>query len=145
YETIGGGMGGRNGLPGLSGVHTHMSNSRNTPVEAIEHDLPVRIRQYRLRSGSGGAGRYPGGEGIIREYEFLADTTVTILADRRVSAPYGALGGEPGAPGKNVLIRGGVETVLPGKVRLDVTAGDRIRIESPGGGGYGPPGGASLI
>lgn len=137
YETIGGGMGGRNGLPGLDGVHTHMSNSRNTPVEAIEHALPVRIREYRLRAGSGGRGRYPGGEGIVREYEFLSDATVTLLTDRRVGRPYGALGGGPGAPGRNVLVRDGAEVVLPGKVRLEVSAGDRLRIETPGGGGYG--------
>ena len=87
YETIGGGMGGRNGLRGISGVHTHMSNTRNTPIEAIEHYLPVRIRQYRLRQGSGGAGQYRGGEGIVREYQMLTDTAVTVLSDRRTSRP----------------------------------------------------------
>jgi N-methylhydantoinase B/oxoprolinase/acetone carboxylase alpha subunit len=140
YETMGGGMGGRNGLPGVSGVHTHMSNTRNTPVEAIEHDLPVRIRQYALREGSGGTGRYPGGEGLVREYEALADTTVTLLSERRVGAPYGVRGGGAGASGRNTLIRDGVETPLPGKVELQLRAGDRLRIETPGGGGYGTSG-----
>jgi N-methylhydantoinase B/oxoprolinase/acetone carboxylase alpha subunit len=137
YETIGGGMGGRRGLRGLSGVHTHMSNTRNTPIEAIEHYLPVRIRQYALRRDSGGAGAAPGGEGLVREYEALAAMTVTILSDRREVPPYGAQGGAPGRVGRNVLIRDGVETLLPGKVQLDLGPGDRLRIETPGGGGYG--------
>jgi N-methylhydantoinase B/oxoprolinase/acetone carboxylase alpha subunit len=140
YETIGGGMGARPGLDGLSGVHTHMSNTRNTPIEAIEHDLPLRIRAYALRHGSGGAGRWRGGDGIVREYEALAETEVTVLSDRRVGAPYGAGGGDPGRPGRNTLIRrDGVETVLPGKARLTLAPGDRLRIESPGGGGFGRP------
>lgn len=139
YETIGGGMGGRNGLPGLSGVHTHMSNTRNTPIEAIEHYLPVRIRRYALRQNSGGVGRYPGGEGILREYEMLTETSITLLSERRTSQPYGAQGGEPGACGQNTVIRAGgsVET-LPAKVRVELRQGDRLRIETPGGGGFGP-------
>jgi N-methylhydantoinase B/oxoprolinase/acetone carboxylase alpha subunit len=140
YETIGGGMGARPGLDGLSGVHTHMSNTRNTPIEAIEHYLPLRIHQYALRTGSSGAGRWRGGDGIVREYEALAATEVTVLSDRRAGAPYGAAGGASGRPGRNTLIRGdGVETALPGKVRLTMAPGDRLRIESPGGGGYGSP------
>lgn len=137
YETIGGGMGGRNGLAGISGVHTHMSNTRNTPVEAIEHYLPVRIRRYGLRRDSGGAGKFAGGDGIVREYEMLCDTSVTVLSDRRRGHPYGMSGGAPGASGRNTLVRDGVEHVLPGKMRIDLHAGDRLRIESPGGGGYG--------
>ena len=137
YETIGGGMGGRRGLAGLSGVHTHMSNTRNTPVEAIEHYLPVRIRQYRLRRGSGGAGKSAGGEGIVREYEMLTATSVTVISERRRGAPYGVRGGAPGASGRNTLIRDGQEQVLPGKVQLQLLPGDRLRIETPGGGGYG--------
>jgi N-methylhydantoinase B/oxoprolinase/acetone carboxylase alpha subunit len=117
-----------------------MSNTRNTPIEAIEHDLPVRIRQYAVRRGSGGDGHWRGGDGIVREYEVLAETEVTVLSDRRVGVPYGAAGGHPGHAGRNTLIRGGVETVLPGKVRLSLRPGDRLRIESPGGGGYGRPG-----
>ena len=131
-------MGGRNGLPGLSGVHTHMSNTRNTPVEAIEHYLPVRIRRYALRQGSGGDGFYPGGEGILREYEMLVDTSVTLLSERRVSRPYGLKGGRPGGFGRNTVLRadGSVEAI-GAKARLELKAGDRLRIESPGGGGYG--------
>jgi N-methylhydantoinase B/oxoprolinase/acetone carboxylase alpha subunit len=137
YETIGGGMGGRRGLDGLNGVHTHMSNTRNTPVEAIEHYLPVRIRRYGLRANSGGAGAARGGDGIVREYEMLTDTSVTLLSDRRRGAPYGARGGEPGASGRNTLIRDGREEPLPGKVEKRLRAGDRLRIETPGGGGWG--------
>jgi N-methylhydantoinase B/oxoprolinase/acetone carboxylase alpha subunit len=139
YETIGGGMGGRNGLPGISGVHTHMSNTRNTPVEAIEHYLPVRIRRYGLRPDSGGAGHYPGGDGIVREYEMLCDTEVTVLSERRRRQPYGVQGGSPGACGRNTVIHDGVERKVPAKTRLQLTAGDRLRIETPGGGGYGAP------
>ena len=139
YETMGGGMGGRRGLDGLSGVHTHMSNTRNTPVEAIEHYLPVRVTRYGLRAHSGGAGLWRGGDGIVREYEMLTDTSVTLLSDRRERPPYGAEGGEPGACGRNTLIRGGgnTEERLPGKVQISLKAGDRLRIETPGGGGYG--------
>ena len=137
YETLGGGMGGRRGLAGLSGVHTHMSNTRNTPVEAIENYLPVRIRRYGLRKGRGGAGAFPGGEGLIREYEMLTHTSVTILSDRRRYPPYGLQGGRPGARGRNTLVRRGREQILPGKVQLELQPGDRLRIETPGGGGYG--------
>ncbi len=138
YETAGGGMGGRNGLPGLSGVHTHMSNTRNTPVEALEQALPIRITTYALRQGSGGAGRYPGGEGLLREYEVLTETNVTILTDRRESQPYGAQGGAPGHTGRNTLVRAnGTEERLPAKARLELHPGDRLRIETPGGGGFG--------
>lgn len=139
YETMGGGMGGRKGMAGLSGVHVHMSNTRNTPAEAIEHYLPVRIRQYGLRQGSGGAGAARGGEGLVREYEMLTETSVTLLTDRRRLAPYGVLGGGPGGIGRNTLIRDGVETSLPGKVQMTLKAGDRLRVETPGGGGYGRP------
>jgi N-methylhydantoinase B/oxoprolinase/acetone carboxylase alpha subunit len=143
YETMGGGMGGRAGLDGLSGVHTHMSNTRNTPVEAIEHYLPVRITRYGLRHDSGGDGAARGGEGIVREYEMLADTSVTLLSDRREGAPYGAQGGSPGGSGRNTLIRKGpgtsgtTEQRLPGKVQMNLAPGDKLRIETPGGGGYG--------
>lgn len=138
YETAGGGMGGRPGLRGLQGVHTHMSNTRNTPVEALEQALPVRIREYALRSGSGGAGQFAGGDGLVREYEMLVPTRATLLTERRASRPYGAQGGGPGAAGRNTLIRAdGSEEALPGKARLDLAPGDRLRIETPGGGGYG--------
>jgi N-methylhydantoinase B/oxoprolinase/acetone carboxylase alpha subunit len=137
YETVGGGMGGRNGRAGISGVHTHMSNTRNTPVEAIEHYLPVRILQYRLRTDSAGAGRYPGGEGIVREYEMLTDTAVTVLSERRRRPPYGLQGGAPGGLGRNTVTRDGRTETIGGKASLHLEAGDRLRIESPGGGGYG--------
>jgi len=137
YETMAGGMGGRKGLAGLSGVHTHMSNTRNTPVEAIEHYLPVRIRRYALRSDSAGAGAFPGGQGIVREYEMLTDTAVTVLSERRLRPPYGAAGGSPGGCGRNTLIRDGLEQPLPGKIEMRLKPGDRLRIETPGGGGYG--------
>jgi N-methylhydantoinase B/oxoprolinase/acetone carboxylase alpha subunit len=137
YETIGGGMGGRAGLPGLSGVHTHMSNTRNTPIEAIERYLPIRVREYRLRRGSGGIGAAAGGDGLVREYEALTEMSATVLSDRRVHPPYGAQGGEPGACGRNVLIRDGAERELPGKIEIRLRPGDRLRIETPGGGGYG--------
>jgi N-methylhydantoinase B/oxoprolinase/acetone carboxylase alpha subunit len=138
YETAGGGMGGRPGLAGLSGVHTHMSNTRNTPIEAFEQSFPLRIRQYALRQNSGGAGKYPGGEGLIREYEALTETSATILTDRRNSQPYGAQGGAPGASGRNTILRANGETEpLPAKARITLHPGDRLRIETPGGGGYG--------
>ena len=138
YETMGGGMGGRNGLPGLSGVHTHMSNTRNTPVEALEQSMPLRITTYALRTDSSGEGEFAGGEGLVREYEALVPTAVTILTERRESCPNGAQGGGPGAAGRNTVRRAsGEEEVLPAKARLALEPGDRLRIETPGGGGYG--------
>lgn len=139
YETLGGGMGGRLGLAGLSGVHTHMSNTRNTPVEAMERYLPLRVRRYGLRSGSAGAGSAPGGEGLIREYELLDNATVTVLSERRHGQPYGARGGEPGACGRNTLIQDGREERLPGKFERQFRRGEVLRVETPGGGGYGKP------
>ena len=139
YETAGGGMGGRPGQPGLSGVHTHMSNTRNTPVEAFEQAFPLRIRTYKLRQGSAGPGEFPGGEGLIREYEVLVETHATILTERRNSQPYGAQGGRPGASGRNSILRASGEVeLLPAKARIELRPGDRLRIETPGGGGYGP-------
>ena len=104
YETIGGGMGGGPGRPGLDGVHTHMTNTRNTPVEVLEHDYPLLVERYALRENSGGAGRFPGGRGLVRDFRFLAPVTVSLLSDRRAHAPYGLHGGGPGASGENVLI-----------------------------------------
>jgi len=139
YETVGGGMGAGPSAGGLSGVHTHMTNSLNTPLEALENYLPLKIRRYGLRRGSGGRGLWTGGEGIIREYEFLAPTSLTIMSERRRFAPYGLRGGRPGAKGRNVLISGGSKKVLAGKVDLKVRPGDVLRMETPGGGGYGRP------
>jgi N-methylhydantoinase B/oxoprolinase/acetone carboxylase alpha subunit len=140
YETIGGGQGGRPGRAGMSGVHTAMTNTRDTPVEALERALPVRVRRYALRQGSGGAGEYPGGDGIVRDLELLEPATVSLVTERRASRPWGLAGGGAGARGRNVLVPAGDETAareLPDKVTLDVAAGDVIRVETPGGGGWG--------
>lgn len=137
YETIAGGMGASASSNGLSATHTHMTNSWNTPIEALEHQYPLRIRAYRIRSGSGGEGKHRGGDGIVREFEFLTAAQVTILSDRRLRGPYGLLGGQTGAPGKNLVFRGKHRAAVPGKARFDVAPGDVLRIETPGGGGYG--------
>jgi N-methylhydantoinase B/oxoprolinase/acetone carboxylase alpha subunit len=114
-----------------------MTNSLNTPLEALENYLPLRIRRYSLRTGSGGRGRNPGGDGIVREYEFSIPTQVTIMSDRRKFPPYGLQGGRPGALGKNILFSGGKKIVLKSKVNFHVKPGDVLRIETPGAGGYG--------
>jgi N-methylhydantoinase B len=137
YETIAGGMGASAAFDGADATHTHMTNSWNTPVEAFEHLFPVRIREYRIRPDSGGGGARRGGGGVIREYEFLTEAEVTLLSDRRETAPYGLAGGAAGACGRNTLVRGRVRRALPGKTRFAVAAGDRVRIETPGGGGHG--------
>jgi N-methylhydantoinase B/oxoprolinase/acetone carboxylase alpha subunit len=137
YETIAGGMGASRNAAGLSARHTHMTNSWNTPVEAFEHQFPVRIVSYRVRRGSGGAGLHRGGDGIVREYEFLAPAEVTLLSDRRGRGPWGLAGGGAGEPGRNTLIRAGRALPLRAKTRLEIRAGDRLRIETPGGGGWG--------
>jgi N-methylhydantoinase B len=138
YETIAGGMGARPGKSGVSGVHTHMTNSLNTPAEALEYAYPLRVRHYSLRPGSGGVGRYRGGDGIIREIEVLTDCEVTLLADRRTRGPWGLAGGEAGTPGKAGVIRSdGSTEEMPGKFSTRLRKGERIRIESPGGGGGG--------
>ncbi len=137
YETIGGGMGASSALPGLSGVHTHMTNSLNTPLEALENYLPLRIKRYCLRRGSGGKGKNKGGEGIIREYEFSVPTQVSIISERRRFTPYGLQGGKSGRKGRNVLFSKGKRRDLGSKVNIQVQPGDVLRIETPGGGGFG--------
>ncbi len=140
YETVGGGQGGRPDRAGMSGVHTNMTNTRDTPVEAIERALPLRVRRYRLRRGSGGGGEHPGGDGIERELEVLADTTLSLVTERRISRPWGLAGGEPGARGENWLLRGGDESRaerLPDKCTVHLRAGDVLRLLTPGGGGWG--------
>jgi len=137
YETVAGGLGARPGLDGIDGIHTHMTNSLNTPAEAMEYAYPMRVQQYSIRRGSGGGGQFRGGAGIVREVELLTDAQVTILSDRRKTRPYGLKGGEPGAAGRTVLITKSGERVLAGKESVHAKAGDRIRIESPGGGGWG--------
>jgi N-methylhydantoinase B len=140
YETVAGGAGGHPQAAGASGIHTHMTNSLNTPVEALERALPVRVVRYAYRSGSGGAGHHPGGDGIVRELEALSRMEGTLLADRRRLAPWGLAGGGDGRPGENRIVRpGGTEEVLPSKGRFAMEAGDRIRLETPGGGGWGAP------
>ena len=137
YETVAGGLGARPGLDGIDGIHTHMTNSLNTPAEAMEYAYPMRVQRYTIRRGSGGGGQFRGGDGIVREVELLTDARVTILSDRRKTRPYGLNGGEPGAPGRTVLVTGNGERVLAGKDSVHAKAGDRIRIETPGGGGWG--------
>ncbi len=138
YETIAGGMGARPTKDGVSGVHTHMTNSLNTPAEALENAYPVRLRRYSLRANSGGRGQHTGGDGIVREIEVLTDAQVTLLADRRSRGPYGLAGGSDGATGRTVIIhRDGSEEEIPGKTSVRLLAGERVRIESPGGGGWG--------
>jgi N-methylhydantoinase B len=140
YETIAGGMGARPTKPGVAGIHCHMTNSLNTPAEALEYAYPMRVTRYSLRPGSGGAGRFRGGDGIVRELEVLTEAQVTSLADRRLRGPYGLIGGNDGAPGRNTVVRrGGAEEPLAGKASVRLRPGDRIRVETPGGGGWGKP------
>ncbi|MEX0893491.1 MAG: hydantoinase B/oxoprolinase family protein [Gemmatimonadota bacterium] len=139
YETMGGGMGGGPGGPGLSGVHVHMSNSLNTPIEALEHAYPVRVWRYEVRRGTGGTGRHPGGDGLRRDVELLADAEVSLLTERRTVPPRGLAGGGDGALGENRLLHGTKEEVLPGKVTFRAPAGSVLSIRSPGGGGWGTP------
>src|SRR5690349_17214980 len=134
YETVAGGMGARPGADGMSGVHTHMTNSLNTPAEALEYAYPLRVREYRLRKGSGGAGKQRGGDGVIREIETLVPSRMSLLCDRRKRGPYGLFGGNDGSPGLNLL---NGKQKLPSKGSHELKAGDRIRIETPGGGGWG--------
>ena len=137
YETVGGGMGAGPTGPGLSGVHTHMSNSLNTPIEALEHAYPFRVTQYSLRRESGGAGYHRGGDGLRRDVQLMCEGTVTLLSERRNRPPSGIRGGQDGSPGQNVLIRDGLEEPLPAKVTFSAEIGDVISIRSPGGGGWG--------
>jgi len=137
YETVAGGLGARPGLDGIDGIHTHMTNSLNTPAEALEYAYPLRVQRYSIRPESGGEGKYRGGNGVIREVELLSDARVTILSDRRKVGPYGLKGGDAGRPGRTALVSSDGERWLAGKESADAKAGDRIRIESPGGGGWG--------
>ena len=138
YETLAGGSGASHAGPGLSAVHSHMTNTRNTPVEVVEMNWPLRLRRFALRRGSGGAGCFPGGEGLIREYEFLAPAEVSLITERRSRGPWGLAGGAAGRPGQN-WYNG---ELLPGKIALRAAPGDCLRIETPGGGGWGPESGS---
>jgi N-methylhydantoinase B len=135
YETLGGGMGAGPRGPGLSAIQTHMTNTRNTPIEVLETRYPVRVRRYCIRRGSGGAGRHRGGDGLIREYEFLRPVQFTLLTERRLHRPWGLAGGGAGQAGVNQLNG----EVLPGKVQREARPGDRLIIETAGGGGWGEP------
>jgi N-methylhydantoinase B len=137
YETVAGGMGARPDQDGLSGVHTHMTNSLNTPIEALEYAYPLRVVEYAIRKNSGGAGKYRGGDGVIREIEALVPTRMSLLSDRRKHAPYGLAGGVEGKTGRNFIIRGEEMESIASKGSWELEAGDRIRIETPGGGGFG--------
>jgi N-methylhydantoinase B len=137
YETIAGGAGAGPSGPGTSAIHTHMTNTMNTPIEALEAYYPLVVRRYALRPHSGGRGRFAGGAGVVREIEFLTDAEVTLLGERRSVAPYGLAGGGPGARGRDWLVQGRRRRRLPGKTTLRVRPGDRVCVETPGGGGFG--------
>ena len=137
YETTAGGMGASAWSDGLSGVQTHMTNSLNTPVEALEFAYPLRMRRYGYRQGSGGEGKHRGGDGLVKELEILCDAEVTLLADRRVTRPYGLSGGGEGAAGLALLREGEEERVLLGKCSVRVKRGEALRLETPGGGVWG--------
>jgi N-methylhydantoinase B len=162
YETVGGGAGAGPSADGLSAVHTHMTNTMNTPVEALEMAYPLRLLEYSIRRGSGGGGRHRGGDGIRRTWEFLAPATVSLLTERRRRRPWGLAGGDDGEPGRNHLYpaEGPVEgpdnvaatfrspgggrrapqpIELPSKGQVKVQPGDRLTLETPGGGGWGTP------
>jgi N-methylhydantoinase B len=137
YETIAGGAGAGPGHPGASGIHTHMTNTLNTPIEALEAYYPLRVTEYRMRRRSGGSGAARGGDGLVRELECLVESSVSLLTERRTTSPWGLAGGSDGARGANWLIRGGRRTMLPGKTNVTLGPGDRVRVETPGGGGWG--------
>ena len=137
YETMGGGSGAGPRSNGCDGVHVHMSNTLNTPVEALEYAFPIQVEEYRLRKGSGGAGRYHGGDGLVRAIRFLTPARATITSERRRFSPYGLQEGNPGQVGQNTLLREGEAISLPGKTEVSLSAGDTIRIATPGGGGWG--------
>lgn len=137
YETIAGGAGAAPGFSGASGIHTHMTNTLNTPIEALEAYYPLRVTEYRIRRGSGGKGKFDGGDGLIRELECLTESDVSVLSERRVLAPYGLNGGGGGKPGANYVVSDGRRRKLPGKASARLKTGERIRIETPGGGAWG--------
>jgi N-methylhydantoinase B/oxoprolinase/acetone carboxylase alpha subunit len=142
YETIAGGAGGTPWGAGTSGIHTNMTNTLSTPTEALERAYPMRVRRYRLRSDSGGAGEAAGGDGIERDLEILEDCTVSLITERRLSRPWGLGGAEPGAPGENWLLPAGDDAKaqpLPDKCTVHLRAGDVLRMLTPGGGGWGLP------
>lgn len=145
YETIAGGAGGGPRRAGRSAVHTHMTNTMNTPIEALPLAYPFTVERYEVRAGSGGAGEHRGGDGVLREYRFQDDATVTVVSERRRFAPWGLAGGAPGEVGRNTLLRADGEVIdLGARASIEVHPGDRVRIETPGGGGWGPPSATGL-
>ncbi len=139
YETIGGGMGARPFSNGPSAIHSHMTNTLNTPVEALEYSYPLQVMRYTIRKDSGGKGRFFGGDGIRRDIKMLTGVNVSLISERRNLPPYGLNGGSPGKVGLNILIRDGEEIPLPGKGSFELQAGDILSIQTPGGGGFGLP------
>ena len=139
YETIAGGMGGRPDSDGLDGVHCHMTNTLNTPIEALELAYPLRVTRYAIRDHSGGEGRHRGGHGLRRDLLALAEARASIIADRHRRPPYGLRGGRPGQPGQALLIRDGEERRLPSKCQIELRPGDVLSLRTPGGGGWGEP------
>ena len=137
YETIAGGMGARPDNDGLSAVHSHMTNTLNTPIEALEYAYPLRVLCYEIRRGSGGVGKYHGGDGVRRDIQVLTDAQVSLISERRRLQPYGLQGGKPGLPGQNRIIHAGIEEHIPSKGTFALQAGDTISIRTPGGGGFG--------
>jgi len=137
YETLAGGMGAHAHGDGLSAVQCHMTNTKNTSIEVLEMHYPLRIREYAIRRGSGGTGAFCGGDGVIREWEALAECEISLLTERRETRPYGLNGGRSGQAGKNSLYTHGQWQSLPAKCTCTLKPGDRLRIETPGGGGYG--------
>jgi N-methylhydantoinase B len=139
YETIGGGMGARPWGDGPSSIHSHMTNTLNTPVEALEYAYPLRVLRYETRRGSGGAGKYRGGDGIRRDVQVLVDTQVNLITERRQLAPYGLAGGGAGSRGENYLVQNDERIKITGKGTLYLSCGEILSICTPGGGGYGKP------
>ena len=139
YETIGGGMGALPNRDGLSAIHSHMTNTLNTPAEAMEYAYPLRVLRYEIRQNSGGNGKFRGGDGIIRDVQVLTEAQVTMLTERRGRGPYGLNGGQSGSPGENIIFRDQQEIQLPGKGSIDLLPSDILSIRTPGGGGFGKP------
>jgi len=139
YETLGGGMGASAFNSGESAIHSHMTNTLNTPVEALEYTYPFLVREYSVRRETGGQGNTTGGDGLVREIQLLGAAEVTVLSERRERGPYGLFGGKPGTPGKNTVIQNNIARKMPGKFHVNLDPGDVLRIETPGGGGYGHP------
>jgi N-methylhydantoinase B len=140
YETVGGGCGAGPLRDGADAIQTHMTNTFNTPVEALEAYYPFKVTRYAIRGGSGGKGLHRGGNGIVREIEMLDDAELTLLAERRARGPWGLRGGKPGKAGRDEIVRGGKRRPLASKANIRVERGDRVRVETPGGGGWGDAG-----